>query len=310
MVKAKRSDAIHTAILIFFFSFGGALTWKGGTGVGSLEWLIAGMISALVLIALALLVKKIPFCSSESGGADRSMISLLFAVAVALISLEVAIDAVCEYACLTKNVMFLDADVLLPVFLLIIPAYMLCGHAKSIVKFAPLAFFIGIPVFLLLFFASFDMSSVTEQLETWSFTLEKLPEAYAEGFAFVGLVMLCVKKTGVLPSEGAAIGALIGGIFSGLLALQIASVLGGAYAAELVYPYAEAVSAVTFGGNMTRPDGLGYTLVTLCLFIRLSVAGDAFTAAAEPFFGERRLPNLLFFTLTVILCLFFGNLSA
>ena len=308
MVNSKRSCTLQTAILIAFFTASGALTSAGNSGIGTLEWIAAGLISALVLAVIALLVRWLPLCSPETGKSDRSAIALIFAVLVWLISLEIAIDAVSEYAALTSAVMLRESREFLPILLLIFPACLICRRADGILKFAPLALLVGAPVFLMLFSASFDGASLTDCLDNLTFTPDKLPLAYAESFAFVSLVLLCSKKAGATPTGNLSAGAVAGGAVAGALCMQSISVLGSAYAAALDYPYAEAVSAITLGGALTRPDGFGYTLVTLCQIIRLSIAGNAFLAAAEPFFGERRLPNLLFFTLTAVLCVILGSL--
>ncbi len=301
MVSSKRSLALHSAILIAFFTVSGVMTVAGEEKIGILEWLAAGMISAVIIAVAAPIVRWFPLCSPETAKSDRSAIALIFALIVAAVALEVSVSSVSDFASATIEVMLRRSTGYLPMLLLLVPAYLICRRANGIVKFAPIALFVGLPILLLLFIASFDGAAMQEASSSLTFTLEKLPRAYADSFAFACLVLLCEKKAGAHPSSRAALGAIVGGVAAGGICLQIVSVIGTAFAATIDYPYLASVSAITLGGALTRPDGFGYTLIFLSQIIRLAVAGSAFAAASEPFFGERRLPWILFFLLTGIL---------
>lgn len=211
------------------------------------------------------------------------LICLIY-TAVAILSLWLVADSFLDFVNFVKDVILPRSSITLIIIVFtVVCLFFSSRRQEDILKFFLISFWLALILIVFFFLVTLPNFSLRN---IFIFRLPDIKTLYNQTRPYIinpVLPSLLLPVYNVLvfkkSRKGAAFSGLaIGGGLLGLCILSGVLLFGTAFAGELPYPYAAAVSTVTVGRLFTRMDGFSYFIyfaaalckITVCLFIMYS----------------------------------------
>ena len=265
-------------------------------------------LSYIALISLFFIgntVINLPFGESINGSIPGFLIAVLISVpfimhiskisinfnksflGVAGVSLFVLYALFCGIVTLRNYVTFSDKIILpeissfFPSLLFLILLWLICREKDNVLlKLSLISALLVFITVIVLFFLSLNSMSIKALIPKKIPTLKEigyqglsyLSMSFIEGIVLIGFI----KKNGRK--------AMLSGFFTGaallfVVLIQSVSVFGYTLLSRLNFPYASAMSVITFGDKFTRMEGFSYLLYFSCTLIKTAVCVKAAKSA-------------------------------
>ena len=172
--------------------------------------------------------------------------------------------------------------IILPFVLTII--FFAKNKKSAILKFSLLAFVFCVIAIIFFFLATlkdFTFSNIFIK------TLPKAKQLLNQSFPYIKKVVLpslllpIFAKLENQQKKTALSGLTRGYILIGICLLNSLLLFGNEFSGRLDFPYAQAISTVTFGNLFTRMDGFSYFIYLVCCLIKITVCIDIIKTALE-----------------------------
>ncbi len=179
-------------------------------------------------------------------------------------------------------------------FLIILPFVLVAiifakTQNSAILKFSLLSFgfcVVAIVLFFLTTLKDFTLSNIFIKTLPDANTLLEQTMPYTQKIVLPSLLLPIFAKIESQQKKTALGGLTIGYILIGICLLNSLLLFGNEFSGRLDFPYAQAISTVTFGNLFTRMDGFSYFIYLVCCLIKITVCIDIIKAAL---FRERLL---------------------
>lgn len=232
---------------------------------------ITGSLFGFILALLVSLPLILRFCTVSV--TNRPVMSVIFS----LYALFCGIVTLRNYVTFSDKIILPEISSFFPTLLFLALLWLICREKDSVLlKLSLVSTVLVFSVVILLFLFSLDNMSVKalipERLPTIKEVgyqmLSYVAMSFIEGVVLIGFLKDKSKKT------------MMGGFLSGaavlfIILIQCLAVFGYNLITELNYPYASAMSVITFGDKFSRMEGFSYLVYFSCTLIKTAVCVKA-----------------------------------
>lgn len=243
---------------------------------GNINGSIPGfLIAALISIPFILYISKISLPSRKS----------FFGIAIT--SLFVLYSLFCGIVTLRNYVTFSDKIILpeigsfFPSLLFLLLLWLICREKDDVLlKLSLISALLVFITVITLFLLSLNSMSIKELIPK---KIPTLKEISYQGLSYLSMSFIeGIVLIGFIKEKGRK--AMLSGFFSGasvlfIILIQSVSVFGYTLLSHLNFPYASAMSVITFGDKFTRMEGFSYLLYFSCTLIKTAVCVKAAKSA-------------------------------
>ncbi len=274
-MTAQKPYRLHTVCLLAAATLGSAaisVPYENADNRNPLAFLAAFLAAALLYFLMCPVINFI-FKQKRGVGFWRGA---LYSVVIFL-SLWSALTVASEYIDFVKWDMLPYAPkfVLSAVFAVAVYVFSVCGN-NSIFKFSLFATFgvcLVVALFFVLSLGHYDIKNIAVESIRFKNGFLRQTASYFLGVflpSVLTLCFVCVTREGI--NKKAALGGLT--LAAAILVLCILNsilIFGAKSAANMSYPYADAISTITVGNLFTRMDGFAYIVFFCTSIIRQTV---------------------------------------
>lgn len=265
MDKGIKNSLSSLCLVSLFFVGNAVINLPFGYGCNAA---LLGFITAFLLcLPLILLFSK------TSLKKEKAPLSVAFSLIFVLYSLFCGIVTFRNYVTFSDRIILPEIGSFFPTLLFLFLLWLICkGKKEAVLKLALISAILVFSLVIILCLLSLDSMSLTALLpknppslkETGYQTLSFVSMSFIEGVVLMGFINSENKK------------AIMKGYFTGaaillIILLQCISVFGYSLTARLDYPYAFAMSIITFGDKFSRMEGFSYLLYFSCTLIKTAV---------------------------------------
>ncbi len=258
-------------------------------------------IAVLASIPFVLRISKISLSANKSFfGVTVTCLFVMYALFCGIVTLR-------NYVTFSDKIILPEIGSFFPSLLFLGLLWLICREKGSVLlKLSLISALLVFITVIILFLLSLNNISLKALIPNKSPTLKEigyqalsyLSMSFIEGVVLIGIIKEKKRK------------AILGGFLTGaavllIVLLQSVSVFGYSLLSNLNYPYASAMSVITFGDKFSRMEGFSYLLYFFCTLIKTAVCIKAAKSALCKFFPKTEkyfMPAVL--TVYALLCVF------
>ncbi len=259
--------------------------------------LAAFLLSFAASITIIFCISKIPqniICKIENSCENRwwaIMLSLALKALFLIFILMCAIDTCTQFVYfVSKNIMpEASSPILLASFLLLV-IYLSLNNPKVLLNFSLISFFSVCFAVFSLFIMSLPQMEIGNIALDVDFDISRIFKNsflfFAKSFGQTIIVFYFLYNISSHTARSSALaGVVCGGLLITLSLLNSFLIFGEQLSAILEFPYASAVSIISFGSLFNRMEGISYIIYFLCCLIKASVCVHSLKLLLNRAFG-------------------------
>ncbi len=233
------------------------------------------LIAFLISLLLYFIIFSIP----------KNKIMLIFA---ALLSVWTLGDTFIDFIKFINSTLLRESPKILAVFPFLLTAILFCKvNQKAILKFSLISAVIcTVAIFFFFGFTATDFrikNIIINSLPDFkNLSIQTMP--YLEKITLPSLLLVVYAKLHEFSDKATFSGMALGNALLAFCILNSVLLFGSDFAGRLDYPYASAISTVTFGNLFTRMDGFAYFIYFASCLIKITVSAQIIKATLRSLF--------------------------
>lgn len=260
-IRVEGGYTKHFIALCALFILGNAVIGLPANSADKFTFL-GFLISFAVTVILYFAISFVPLCKP-------------FLIFGFLLSFWAAADTFLEFIRFISDTLLRDtANILIVLPFVLVAVYFAFQKTEVVFKFSLVAFFFSV-LAVAFFFAftakDFDVKNIIiKSLPTFK-NLYTQTMPYIKKITLPSLLLIIYAKIFQKPKKVMFFGMITGVILLAACLLNSVLLFGSVFSGELGYPYASAISTVTFGNLFTRMDGFAYFIYFASCIIKITV---------------------------------------